>query len=249
MARFKAKAYNAENQEIDVELDDQHVVTREMHDTLVQGTVVQRLKRQKQGLRAELLKDDEFKAEFLKHHNIDPAAKGGKGSSAEDIERMQGEWRRKEVDPLTEKLSASEKRALRLIEKRREAELTTALVEAGVKKGVASRFAKLHAGDFGYDDETDSFGLKNGEDFVVSTKATKEQPYKGFGAFAEEFVADKGNGDFVEKQTQSGPGLGNTPGNRGGVITISRADASDAQKYEAAQAQATAIGGTVQVAN
>lgn len=248
MARFTAKAFDAEGKEIDVELDDTQVLTREMHDTLLEGTIVQRLTRQAKSLKGDLMKDDEFKVEFLKAHGIDPNAKPGKGgASAEEIERMQAEWRRKELEPLTTKLDTESKRAMRLIEKRREAELTNALVDAGVKKGVAARFAKLHAGDFGYDDATDTFGLKNGDDFVVHTKASKEKPYKGFSEFAEEFVGDKANADFVEKTAQNGPGLGNTPGAKGGVVSITRADASDAQKYQAAQKQAADIGGTVQV--
>lgn len=247
MARFKAKAF-VDDKEVDVELDDAQYLAHEQHDLRLSHAVEARLNAQARELRGQLLKDDGFVADVLKAKGIDPKApKPEKGASAEDVERMQRELREKEVTPLAEKLTAAEQRAVRLIAARGKAELTKALVDAGVRKTSAARLAEMHFGEFAYDEKTDGFAQKQGDEYVFSAKATKDRPYKGFDEYAAEFVADKENVDFVERRTQGGPNLGHAPGSRGGVVTITKADAQFSSKWQAAEAEAAKIGGTVQV--
>lgn len=223
MARYKAKAF-VEGKETEVELDDAQYIAREQHDTVLSETVQKRLERQAKNLRDSLANDDEFVNGIFKARGIDPNAKPGKGgASAEEIEKLQAEWRKQHVDPLTADLEAARKRAETVTQRTLVAELTTALVNAGVEKGIAPRIAQMEAGRFGYDDKSGQFAVREGDEFAFSTKATKDRPYKGIDEFADEWTKDKANTPFIVRQSQSGPGLGGEP--RGGAPTVrSRAD-------------------------
>lgn len=206
MAKFKAKVQH-DGKEIEVELDDSQFLTREQHEVRLEDTIEKRLARQRKSLKGDLLEDEEFVAEVLKKH---PPKNGGSGKQLTDadVERIQNEVREKEVKPLQTQLEAATKEISESRSASLESELTTELINAGVRKSVAARIAKMEAAKFGWDEKSKSHAVREGDGFAFAAKASKERPYKTAAEFAQDWAADKTNADFVDKQGQKGPNLG-----------------------------------------
>jgi hypothetical protein len=216
MPRFKATAY-IDGKETEVELDDEKFITVDQHKLRLNRTVQDRLGKQAANVRKELAGDAEFVTEILKAKGIDPTTlkpaggEGGKGLTEADVARLQTEWRTKELEPVTTKLTAAEKRLADSNARTLESDLTRALIEAGAKKSLAGRIAKMEAGSFGVEDTTGMHAVREGEGFAFSTKATKERPFKGVDEWAAEWAANKENAELLERTTQRGPGVGDPP--------------------------------------
>lgn len=234
--KVKVKALiDGAEKDIEVELDDAKYMTRDQHEARVKDVVKKRLQRRS----AELMQDEEFVGEVLKSKGIDPKNPKGTGSGdnkdvAAAIEKAQAEWRERELNPLKKQLDE----ATTELGSTRESQLISALESAfltgadglRVKKGVARKLAELEArsGKFAWDAEHKYHALKDGEDFAYAGTVTKERPYAGVEEFAATFVKNKDYSDFVERTSQSGPGLGKDGGPGGGGSAIggirSRAD-------------------------
>lgn len=211
--------------EVEVELPDDQYMTTEQHKTRLASTVQQRLNRQAAGIRKELIGDEEFVGEVLKAKGIDPKTlkpgTTGKEGEAELVARIQNEIREREVNPLKKQLdevsgSLNNTRRDQLI-----SELTTEMVAAGVKQGVAKRLAEVEVnrGVFAYDGEQQKgWAVKDGEGFAFAPNASKDRPFKGAKEYAADFVANKENADFVDRQKQNGPDLNNRNTNNAGTV-------------------------------
>lgn len=220
MARFKAKAYDGEGKEVEVELDDAQFIAVDQHKLRVNRTVQDRLAKQAVNIRSELLEDEGFRKEVLAKAGVDPDKKGGSDKSVDEasiVERVQKELRDREVKPLQEKLTGMEQSVAKGRHKQLVSSLTAELIEAGVKKSVAARIAEIEAGRFGYDEKTDSFAVKTAEGFEFSSNASQDAPYKGTKEFATGWAGDKLNADFVDRQKQGGPGMGSAQATAGNV--------------------------------
>lgn len=246
MALFKAKAL-VDGVETEVELDDTKFLTLEQHEVRVQDTVRGRLARHAKDLRQKLLTEEEFVGEVLKAKGIDPDAKPSGKVGPDEVAKLQEQWRTQELKPLQERAEKAEGTLTKTRDRTLRAELERALIAAGVKSSVAGRIAALEAGRFAFDETTEMFALRKGDGFDYSSKATSERPYKGVEEFAKEWAEDKDNADFVQRQSQSGPGLGGMGGQKAGVVQISRADARNHTKFKAAEEEAAKLGGTVQI--
>lgn len=211
MARFKATAF-VDGAEKEIELDDEKFIPVDQHKLRLEHTVQERLDRQKRSLREELEKDEEFFTTLAKRRGFDPSKKGK--PDAEEITRAQEQWRASELTPIQQQLTEAEQRIERMRARTLVADLTNALVAAGVKKSVAPRIAQLEAQRFGFDDKTETFGVRtaDGKGFEFATKATTAAPYKGIDEFAAEWVGNKENADFLEDTRQRGPSVGGTGG-------------------------------------
>lgn len=241
MALFKVKA-KVDGEEKEVEVDDSVALPADQVTHRIEDAVTKRLNRQAKSLRGELLKDDDFVNEVLTAKGIDP--KTLKGLSADEVARLQEEWRKKEVGPLTEKLTAAEKRLQARQAKQLKADLVNALVKAGVKPTKAERIAEYEATRFGLDEETDDFAVREGDGFAYASKMSPKNKYKGITEFAEEWAADPANADFIEPKGQRGPGLGgdkNRPGEKQRV-QIKSEDAKIKSRFDAAEKQAKDAG-------
>lgn len=214
MPRFKATAF-VDGKETEVELDDAQFITVETAKARTTRTVQDRLGKQAVSIRKELLDDEDFRKDVLKAAGVDQNRKpGDKTLTDADVAGLQEQWRAKELKPIQDQLnttatSLESERKTALVDK-----LEIELRDKGVKKAVARRMAEIESGKFGFDDKSRQHAQRkaDGDGFVFSTKATDARPFKGLDEFAQEFVADPLNADFVERQTQSGPGVGKTPG-------------------------------------
>lgn len=235
-------AIDGTEREIEVDLPDDQYLTMESHKARLMTEVKRRLSRHA----AELSNDEEFVAGILRAKGVDPKnpkGGGGKGGEpdAETIERLQGEWRKRELDPMKQQLEQATTALNRTRHAQLVSELESALLAGDgaqrVTKGVARKLAELEAsrGAFAYDEEHGYWAVKEGDGFAYASSVTKERPYKGAADFAADFVKNKDNAPFVERASQQGPGMqagGNGGGGNPGNVR-SRADfRSDAEKVK-----------------
>lgn len=222
--KVKVKALiDGVEKEIEVDLAANNLLTVDAHEARVKDQVKKRLKRHA----AELATDEEFVKGILQAKGIDPAnPKGGAAAGDKDvaaaIEKAQGEWRVRELEPLKKQLDEASGE----LSATRESQLISALESSfltgadglRVKKGVARKLAEIEAksGKFAWDPEHKYWALKDGEDFAYAAQVTKDRPYAGVDEFAATFVKNKDYSDFVERTSQSGPGLGKDGGPGGG---------------------------------
>lgn len=228
---------------VEVELEevidlDGHFTSEQVNHR-IQSAVKERLKNHRTP--EQLLEDEEHRKAVLEKMGIDPANPGKGKPSAEELQSLQESWRKRELEPEREARTKAEQRAEKVLTARKKSDLRAHLIEAGVKKQVAGRFAEMFASQFGYSEEHDTFGLVDGDgEFVFSSKPSKGKPFKDIAEFAAEFVADPENADWVETVKQGGPNLGGTRSTK--AVTISRADARDHRKFKAAEKQAAEAG-------
>lgn len=217
-------------QEHEVDLDDAVYMTREQHNTALEAVVTDRLARQDRSLRTKLVDDKAFQGEVLKKLNIDPENPGkGQPLDAAQAERLTADIRNREVVPLQQKLEVATGSLTKLQRTTIEAQLTAELIDKGIDKTKAPRLAQLEASRFEFDEITGTFALKDGDKFVVSTKATQQAPYKGIAEYAEEYAGAKENSIF-RSQAEEGPGVKKAPGSNSTTVTKRSDFKSDAEK-------------------
>ena len=237
-----------DGKEVDVELKsvkdlDGHF-TKEQADARTEGAIRERLKNHKTP--EQLMDDEGFTKKFFEKHGIDPNDKGKK-LSPEEITRLRDTFRKEEVEPLQTNLSATTERLTKRERKQIESDLHTSLLEAGFKKPIAAKLAKMHAGEFGID-EHDNTSLRDGDGFSFSASATKGAPYQGSAEWAKKLAADPDNADFLEKRsTQTSPAPDGKRAAGAKNIQLTRADAQNRQKFNAAHAEAKKLGVDVEV--
>lgn len=200
-----------------------------------------------------LLKDDEFKAAALKSWGV--SLEPPKPPEPDvDVEKLKETLRAELVTPLEQTLKTKDAEVERLRMDRLVRDVVLAASRVGVKKALLQPVAAGHEppivamvkGAFGYDAERAAFFLRDGDGFALSSNPTKEKLHADVDEFFDRWAKDKVNQDLLDQQRQSGAGFGNDR-SAGGVITLSRADARDAAKYQQAHEQAKKTGATVQI--
>lgn len=181
-------------------------------------------------------------------------------SVAEKLEAARREWEDKHLKPERTKAEQAHGRVQKLLHSVLVSNILTAAAEAGVKKPMlkplvdgkpeTAPIVSMLGSLFGYDEKTEQHYVRDGDSFAFSSTPTGGAPYKRVSEFVKEWAGDKSNTDFVESTRQASPGVGAGGGARqaGGAHVISRADAQDAQKYQAARAAAERAGATLQIA-
>lgn len=175
----------------------------------------------------ELLENDEFKTRALEAWNVKP----GKGQA--DVEAARREWSDKTLKPVQDQLAKAGETITGLRRRMLHSEILAAAASAGVKpqflkspaRGAIAPIVSLMEGAFGFDEESGSWYVRNGETFAYAAKpAEGAPPYKSAAEYVAEFAGNKENADFVVDQRQRGPGM-QQPGRASGAPgTI---DASD----------------------
>lgn len=208
---------------------------------------------------AELLDDEDFVAKVLAKHGRAAGTQGDQGDGTkltpEQREKLAEDIRKAEVLPLQEQLGTASKSLQALRTKTLDAEIKDAgadLLKPEFLKKVGTKPAPLIAAlrdEFKWDDEAEEFYAVD-EDGEFRFSAKKSGGYMTVAERLEEFARDRDNADFVVAQRQDGARTGR-PGKgaqRGGVHTISREDAKDARKYQAARKAATDAGAQLVIA-
>lgn len=198
-----------------------------------------------------LLEDAEFKTNALGNWGIDlDALEKARELSPEQIEAITTRTRKAEVEPLQKLLEAAsgERDSLRrssLVSQILQAASGVArenLMKSPVENGEPP-IVNLLGAYFGYEPETGSFAVKEGDGFKYSGKPSATNPYMGVTEFMETWAGDKANAAFVQDNRQGGPNLASTETHHpGGSVILTRAQARNAQNYQKAKAEAAKAG-------
>lgn len=207
----------------------------------------------------EFLANDELKQKALQAWGISVDDSGKAKLTADQLAAAKKQWELAELAPINEKLTKTSERLTKTQAKILEASILRAAAgrvhESLLKPPAAGAkipFMAMLESAFGFNDELDDYFVKgtDGFEFAPSKKPENGRPYKGVDEFVDEWVANEANKPFVVSTRQGGAGLnGEGHGRTGANITISKADATDAQKYRTAQKQAAEQGGRVIVAD
>lgn len=255
MATVKAK--QADGTEIDVELPAGYVSPQEIAATHVPKDFMQsEIERRLRGKADpdKLLTDEAFRAKALETWGVKPGK--SEKPNGEDVEKLFGEWGTKHLEPVKQALTKAETRAKRALERDRDYQIVQAARDAGVKEqflkapGPKAKplIVKMFEDEAGFSEEHDDWFAKDGDGFAFSTQPTKDRPFRSIGEMVTEWSKDKANADWISDQRQRGAGLG-TPGQgSAGQHVISREDARNLTKYEAAKEAARKAGVELQIA-
>lgn len=216
---MKVKAI-LDGKEVEVELKEPPAgfIAEEVHAVKLETETKRSFDRGKRGAKAELLKDEAFRAEALEAWQIDPTKTGGSGKgkpSQDEIVAAQEQWRQKELVPLQKQLDEAKAGNGKILERVLNSELESAAAKAGVLPQFLERdpatglspFVAMHKHLFGFDDQTGTHARKAaGEGWEYATKATKERPYLGPSEWVESWAKDERNRGFLGTTTQQVPG-------------------------------------------
>lgn len=200
-----------------------------------------------QGLKKadELLADDAFVQRVAEQHGL--VKKGSEANSAsaeaaaqqirDALARQRAEIEQREIKPRDEKLTLAEQREERRLSRQLDRDLNIALRDAGVKKALLPAVVGMLRDRFGYDDEADDFFVedpKTGDPMISS--GSGKNTYKDINEFVQEFVEQSENAEYLDRQTQGGPGVSGSrrPGGEAGTVTLTAEQASDASVYNQA---------------
>lgn len=211
------------------------------------------VKTKTQELRTSLLDDEEFRTGALKKWNIDPNAKPGEKP---DLERMQSEWRDRELKPVKTELEKREQRIQSLLSGKRDSQIVRSAAAHGVKKrylnptaeGADPLVVAMFAHMFGYDEQTDDWYVKNGDSgFAFGKNPTTGKPYRTVDEAIEDWASKPENKEFLDDNRQGGPGFGE-PGGSGGVVRMTREQALNNPKaYHDAREKAAKEGRRLEI--
>lgn len=214
---------------------------------------------------SQLLGDDNFRQQALDTWGVKPTDDGaGKPPDPKEldlkisqaVEQARRQWESKELTPLQQKLQKEAERGSVMQQKLLRGEIIAAATEAGIKRellkpgpgGSVSPVVAMLEPMFGYNGEHDGFFVKDGDTYRFSAKPEQGSPYMGARELLASWAGDKDNAWAVDGQRQEGPGSGSPGGqDRGGVIRLTEAEASDHRAYQAAQEKAAKTGGRVVV--
>lgn len=190
------------------------------------------------------LDDEEFKAKALAHWGVDPTKTGGTGEAPDFAQRITQErqqWEAKHLTPAQQRIKELEAEVNTVRQEGLEAAILRAgtgilqdyLLKAppGVKGGKAP-IVNMIGQYFGFDPESRSWLVRDGDSFAISSAPSPERTYKDVAEFIEEFAtANPGLG--LDKR-QRGPGAqgAGDPTPKDIVSQIAALDA--AGKYEEA---------------
>lgn len=215
----------------------------------------------------DLLKDEEFLKKVLEAQGkelFDPEKSKGKGKQLDDealAARLAEElevWRKKELDPVRTQLTERETTITGLRDRILDGQIVQAAINMGVKpaflkppsEGAQPPIVAMLRNTFGLNDDHDEFFVVKGDGWEFSSKPDDGLPYKTVSEFMRDWAGKKENGDFVDANAQTGPGLGR-PGD-GGVgsrtgkdVVLTREQAGDHATYTKAVEQAQKQGGRV----
>lgn len=207
-----------------------------------------------------LLEDESFKQQFMDKWGIKPVVEPNKADEdaalATRLEAAHGEWSTKELTPLQAKLDKANERLGGVMKKLLHGEIMQAAMEAGIKPellkaGPGGSIAPLLAMVeplLGYSEEHDSFFARDGDTYRFSAKPEGGTPYMGAGELLSGWAGEKDNEWAIDAQRQKGPNAGDPHSvQKGGVIRLSAAEASDHATYQAAQTRAAETGARVTV--
>jgi len=262
-----------DGKEVEVELPEGVLTSEEVAENFMRKEtfmpeVDRRVKAQLKGLvkREDLLGDEAFLSEALGKQGkelFDPTkTKKGKGALddealAQRLAEAQEGWRKKELAPVMEKLTGTEKAVSKLRDRILDGQILQSALNAGVKEaflkppaeGTASPIVSMLRGTFGFDPEHDNYFVRKGEeDFEFSAKPDEGHPFKTVSEFITDWAGRKENADFVDVERKRGPGLGG-PGKAGKQsgrdVVLTPAEAGDHATWTAAEERATKQGGRV----
>jgi hypothetical protein len=213
-------------QEIEIELpegfgtrEDFEPAIREAVQTAVNADFARRSASVTQNALRAALQDDAFKTEALQAWNIDLEKLGKPNADtqqqiADAVARAQKELVRTQVDPLNKTVSQVQTDLQKARTKILEKDILVAAREANVQdfllKGVNGgppAIVGMVQQQFGYDSDTDSWYVKAGDSFAVSTKATQGRLYQDVGEYFTQIAGDKDFSGIFKDVRQTGPGV------------------------------------------
>lgn len=217
---------------------------------------------------SQLLDNEEFRTAALEKWEINPNPPAPSDADArQEAERLaqalrdeKVKWQNANIPPLNDKINALTEERNQLRDYVLESKLLQAfggkvapsLLDTPVRDQPPHLVNMLRS-YFGYDDASGQWSVRDTSQesgFAYSKDATEARPYKGVGEFATEWLADKKNEHFLVDQRQPGAGYANdgsatSIGGGGLKHHISRAEAENAQAYQAALKAAEAAGATL----
>lgn len=228
-----------------VTLPDGYVSPQELKASYVSkdnvtSTIQKRVDRAKRDARTALAEDDEFVREIMQKHGVPMSEDGtvdipdGAVSGQELQERIRGQvelarqgWVKKDLDPLVKERDALSQGITSLRQKIMFSEIVEAARQAGVKDEMFRTLPgaplssapviqqTLH--NFGFDPETNTVALRNGQDYEFSTEKNPERPYAGPREFFDRLRENPDIASFWFNQKEArSTSLGNTDASGGG---------------------------------
>jgi hypothetical protein len=236
--KVKAQIDGAER-EIEIELDTDSppagFIAEEKHGELMQQEVSRSFERGKRNARQALLRDEEFQAEASETWGLVKKGEASKGTlKPEELSTHLESWRKSELKPVQEKMTALEQTNTTLLNDILAREIVAEASRLGMKdtfvEGVSGDMSKatvvaMFAHRLAFDPETRSHAVRSGDSWEFNPKGSKERPYKGPRELLEQFKADERNADFFKNSRQEVPGAGGDGARGGGDSkTVSRSD-------------------------
>lgn len=149
----------------------------------------------------DLIADEDFVAEVASAHGLSKA-----GDSQQNLDefrtKLTAEFERTKLSPITAKAAKLEAEVAKLRGSTLQADILQAAAAAGLKKSLLSATVGqpmavgLFANQFGFDEETGNWYLRDGNGFAPS--ASGKTPYVTASEFVSRWANDPANRDFVE---------------------------------------------------
>lgn len=203
-------------------------ISEETHATQLENETKRSYKRGRQKASTELLTDEEFKTTALTTWGVKPGeGQPGNGRpAADEVTRLQEQWRTQELKPLQDQLTASQTELTQERERQLAAEIVgearrlkylDSLTEHPAGQPEKARIVTLFRSQLAYDPETRMHAVRDGEAFAYAPNATRERPYKGATDLLTEFAGDARNSSLISNSRQNVPGPDNGAAGGGGA--------------------------------
>lgn len=169
--------------------------------------------------RQALVTDEAFKSEALQAWGIDLEKMGKPNADtaqqiADAVARAEKEFTRTRIEPLNKQVGVAETQLQKARGKILEKDILVAAREANVQdfllKGVNGgppAIVGMVQQQFGYDADSDSWYVKAGDSFAVSTKATQGRLYQDVAEYFTQIAGDKDFSGLFKDVRQTGPGV------------------------------------------